>query len=402
MARRRGTAPLDGGVLDQFSNVVDGIYGAALSPNQWPAAVKQIADLHQCPKALLLTPSTSPRDGGFVFPHGLSEADLQLWAAKYVQHDPWVRAAIQKDVYYDGRVFFSEDLLPRKEFEQTIFYKEYLVSIDVRHFCTGIVFDGRTPNYVDTSCSFLRGHRTPAFTALDKKLHSLTVTHLSRALGTMFRLRDAELRLAANIAALNRISAGVLLIGERGNIVFANASALAMLKPGDGVRLRAGNPLQDGIGWITAQRPDDDAKLKQEIAQSVSMHPLQEGHFSQGILITRPSGRRPYLFQLSSLTPQNEFSHGERQAWAIAFITELDALPRLDAGLLARVFEFTPAEAALAQELLSGDALERIGERLAVSENTIKTQLQSIFAKTQTHRQAQLVKLLMGLVSTRA
>ena len=58
-----------------------------------------IVELHKCDKALLNTPSLSSESSGFVFPYGLSESDLQLWAMKYVDHDPWVRAALEKDLF---------------------------------------------------------------------------------------------------------------------------------------------------------------------------------------------------------------------------------------------------------------------------------------------------------------
>ena len=52
--------------------------------------------------------------------------------------------------------------------------------------------------------------------------------------------------------------------------------------------------------------------------------------------------------------------------------------------------------------MLSADSLRAVARRIGVSENTAKPQLRSIFDKTATHRQGQLVKLLMGLASTRA
>ena len=41
-----------------------------------------------------------------------------------------------------------------------------------------------------------------------------------------------------------------------------------------------------------------------------------------------------------------------------------------------------------------------IAARLGVSVNTCKTQLQAAYAKTGTHRQADLLKLLLSLAST--
>ena len=123
------------------------------------------------------------------------------------------------------------------------------------------------------------------------------------------------------------------------------------------------------------------------------------GHFSAGVAVQRPSGRRPYLVQVSALPRENEFSRQEKHASAIAFISDLDASPFLDQELLVRSFGLTKAEAALTQELLSGDGQERIAQRMGISENTVKTQLQSIYNKTDTHRQAQLVKFLLSIAS---
>lgn len=401
MGRTSDALTIDGRLLDRFSGVVGGIYDAAINPEQWPSVVKTIADLHDCPQALLLTPGTAPRDGGFVFPHGISESTLQLWSTKYVHHDPWVRAALEKDLYHDGNVLFSEDLLPRSDLEGTLFYREFLVPLDMYHFATGVVFGAQSTGAVPTNCSLLNRRAAPPFTEINRKLHGLTVTHLSRALGTMFRLRDAELRLASNIAALDRLNAGVVLFGARGNVVFANLAAMEMLRAEDGLRLRAGNPLEDGMGWIGTSRTLHETALQGEIATAIAFEPLSATHFACGVQIKRPSGKRSYLVQLSSLAPNNEFSLRERQALAIGFISDPDATPRLDAKVLTQTFALTVAEAELAQELLCGDPIKEVARRLMVSENTVKTQLHSIFKKTQTDRQAQLVKLLMSLASTR-
>lgn len=404
MQRRPGrgglaAAGMDGKLLDRFSGLVDSIYQAALEPGHWPRAVEKVAELHDAPRALLLTPSTPPNKGGFMFAHGLSAAHMELWANKYVHHDPWVKAGVEKDLYHDGSVFLSEDLLSREELEQTLFYREYLTQVNMGGFCTGVVFNGMKPGFVDTSCSFHRTLDSVPFTEHDKKIHSHTITHLSRALGTMFRLRDAELRLAASMAALDRVSAGVLLFGERGNVVFANSAALAMLGPKDGLGLRAGEPLRDGVGWLVAEGPDEQVRLTRAVQEAIAMQPMVDTHFLSGNAFRRRDGGNPLVLQLSSLAAENEFSRGEREAWAIGFLSELGAAPRLDQATLKQVFGLTAAEGALAQALIGGDSLEQVAEGLGVSLNTVKTQLKSVFAKTDTQRQAQLVKLLMGLAS---
>jgi hypothetical protein len=52
---------------------------------------------------------------------------------------------------------------------------------------------------------------------------------------------------------LDRFAIGVLLFGDRGQVVFANRSTDAALKrKTNGLALRAGNPLTDGLDWLSA------------------------------------------------------------------------------------------------------------------------------------------------------
>ncbi|HZZ94344.1 MAG TPA: helix-turn-helix transcriptional regulator [Usitatibacter sp.] len=385
--------------LEHFSRVVDRIYEAGLRPELWPRAVESIAGLHGCDKALLNTPSLSPASGGFVFPHGLSESTLELWGTKFVEHDPWVRAALEKDLFHEGTVVLGDDLVPQAELTRTVFYREFLSRLDIWHFASGVVFDGASSNVAPVTCSIFNGKNATAFTERTRNTHSLVTRHLSRAVATMFRLRDNEFRLAANAAALDRLNSAVLLLGPRGNVVFANRAALEILEQEDGLRLRHGNPKQDALGWLSAERAECEAALKAEVRSAMVPARASVTHFSCGVQVRRPSGKRPFVVQFSAVSPDADLA-AESRSHAIVFITDPNAVPRLDAILLARHFGLTKAEAKLAQELVSGEPLARIAERLAVRESTARTQLKSIFAKTGTARQAALVRLLIGLAST--
>ena len=63
----------------------------------------------------------------------------------------------------------------------------------------------------------------------------------------------------------------------------------------------------------------------------------------------------------------------------------------------AILFDLSPREIEVAQALLSGHSLESICALLAISRNTVKAHLQSIFRKTGTNRQSELVHLLCNL-----
>jgi DNA-binding CsgD family transcriptional regulator len=78
----------------------------------------------------------------------------------------------------------------------------------------------------------------------------------------------------------------------------------------------------------------------------------------------------------------------------VAVLVDLEARVGLVERDLMSVFNLTPAEARLASRLSTGRSIEEIAAELSTSYETLRKQLKSIFLKTNTHRQAQLVALL--------
>jgi DNA-binding CsgD family transcriptional regulator len=60
----------------------------------------------------------------------------------------------------------------------------------------------------------------------------------------------------------------------------------------------------------------------------------------------------------------------------------------------ARIYQLTPAEMKLCDGLLSGLSLAEIAASRAIAIDTARHQLKTIFAKTGTNRQVELVRLM--------
>ena len=60
---------------------------------------------------------------------------------------------------------------------------------------------------------------------------------------------------------------------------------------------------------------------------------------------------------------------------------------------LRQAFALTMAKARLARRLIAGATLEEIASELDVKITTLWTQLESVFAKTETKRQGELMQL---------
>lgn len=64
---------------------------------------------------------------------------------------------------------------------------------------------------------------------------------------------------------------------------------------------------------------------------------------------------------------------------------------------MAALYRLTPGEAALVKALANGTTIEAFAETRQVSLATVKTQLQSVFAKTNTRRQSDLMRLVYSI-----
>jgi DNA-binding CsgD family transcriptional regulator len=83
---------------------------------------------------------------------------------------------------------------------------------------------------------------------------------------------------------------------------------------------------------------------------------------------------------------------------AVALMIEDRTRPGL--GLVPlRELGLTPAEAGLVAALVGGNSLAQYATRTGRSLGTLRAQLKSVFAKTGTHRQAELVAYAMRIMS---
>jgi DNA-binding CsgD family transcriptional regulator len=82
---------------------------------------------------------------------------------------------------------------------------------------------------------------------------------------------------------------------------------------------------------------------------------------------------------------------------AILVFSDMEKKTKVQPTLLARAFGLSPAEARLASLFATGISPERAADELGLSQSTVRNQLKAIFAKTKTHRQAELVALLRQL-----
>jgi DNA-binding CsgD family transcriptional regulator len=183
--------------------------------------------------------------------------------------------------------------------------------------------------------------------------------------------------------ALDALAEGVLMLDQDGRPMFCNAAARAMA----GHRLFAWR----SDGRLGLPNPRDEHQLQQALRHLGTSPDVQ----SQLLQIHGSHGRLMATLKLCTAPPADGDSDAVR---VLAFIRRLE--PGAPVALVPELREqwgFTLAEAQLAQQLMRGCSLEEAAQRVSVSKNTVRSQLRSLFMKTETHRQAELVRVLLTL-----
>lgn len=385
--------------FDRYDELVGHIYDGATDASRWPGILERLALAMGASRAVLYTYLHGPDDGGFCVTYRLPQQQLAVWAARTRTDDPFVQAGLAGGVLVDGAVWEGCELVPRPQLVESRLYRDIWVPWDIEHICIAIVFDGRDAKKLPTSLSLFRTPRDEAFSAAEVALMRRLVVHLSRALGVMFHLRDAGHALAATRAALDRLSGAVLLLGADKQVIYRNTRAAALLERADLLRLApAGGRGPACELACAAASTGAAAALRRTLDGAVADPARDEGrHFSQAVVLPDAAGRPRAVVHAAALGANGYEGEDGRAARAVVFVYPLDRAAAVAPETLRQLFGLTPAEAAAALALPAGGSLAAIAGRLGISVNTLKSQLKAVYAKTQTQRQVDLLKLLASL-----
>jgi DNA-binding CsgD family transcriptional regulator len=172
-----------------------------------------------------------------------------------------------------------------------------------------------------------------------------------------------------------RMKCGAVLLDPSGSILCLNAAAERCLTQHNG-----------SAGPQIRQEPQQVMRaLRQLLGGSIRLEALPQAPRALR------SSERPLIAYMRTCPGP------EGQVTALLVLLDLDECLEPDANILQEIFGLTKAEARLALRLACGETLEDIAEEHDVSISTARVQLKSIFAKTGTSRQAELVGLLTRL-----
>ncbi len=368
--------------LSRFSELLGAIYQGPLEPVPWKTALELLRTyLRANYVTLMLRPPSPDREGLMVNAAGDAPITRQAEYNKYYYAlDPFIDLP-------PGRVFVADELTGQGKWRETEFYKQFLKPLDILY---ALGADIVTEDGIHCRFRASRPHRERPFSSRDKALCAAMLPHLKRAvvLHSQLNLIDSERRLYAG--TIDRMLVGTVILDETGAVMKSNAVADEMLREGDGLRLVG--------GVLRAENSTDNRELQRLIKRAMA-GPGEGGSpaVAEAISITRKAGRSKLGVVVRSV-PQADWPEGNRNPAVALLIRDPDRRTEASRETVRRLFDLTPAEAALALALADGLTLDEAADRLAIRKNTARAHLRSIFAKIGVSRQTTLVRMLLSSV----
>ena len=362
---------------DRHDEAIAGLYEAALAPERWHAALMQATQQVGADTFHFLTWDRHDATTAFnLYSHEWMAAKVGDYASYYGAIDPrrQLLETLPVGTVLACHRHFSEEAVGRDEF-----YQDFFIPGGMRYITMARLQDDER-RY--TLMGLMREVGNRPFDDAELAGAQRVMTHLGRACRLWSDTQQQRAAAAAGAHAAQASGFALFAVDAAGRIAYANANAERLLAEGGCLVSRGGR--------IGAACSDDDARLRQLV---------REVHASGcGISLALSGLRDPADAVLLNIAPLAPSRAGDLAGALVLITARARRQPmRPSARALTETFGLSSAESAVALALCDGKTPDEHAQASGVSVATVRTQLRAVFEKTQTRRQAETVRLLLGM-----
>lgn len=365
------------------------IYDAALAPEKWPMFLSTFAHTFQSEQALMwahdFSDNTSDVVGGsteLAYIHGIDDFFIHNYAQHFCQCNVWLE---NEHLHQEGTVVNSSELYSDVALRRSEWFGDWLRPQEMFYSFAAVVEKRNRRSFNVTA---LRSKGRGKYSAHEMLQLRTLMPHLQTAFTLHRKLHRAEALAQASAALLDRLPLGIVLLGEKGSMLYANSKAV------DWARTTGLVNLQYGIQGdsLHASHHGDDLLLQDAMRRVVATGmglPLQAGQ------AMRLRGLQHDLHLLVAPLPIEARPFGAAAAGVVFLSNPATSLNKLD-DVLRLTYQLTQAEALLAQGLVNGLSVNEYATQQGLSVHTVRVQLKSITHKMGVRRQSDLVRTILN------
>jgi DNA-binding CsgD family transcriptional regulator/PAS domain-containing protein len=368
---------LDGVSAQALSDTIGAIYDCALDPQQWPDACRKVADLCESTAGGICVHDMRHVQNDQLFVFGYLPEFLEKLGQVYSQ-SPMAVADIVANIGDVSALSMERSALTEGRFAQDVMKPFGLQDI--------IWFPALRTGSRMASLHASRNETAPHYQQREISLFKLLSPHACRALAISDALDIRALRSEMLERTLDGLIAGVFLTTGDGRVVYMNAAAERQIKTGNAIRIVNSQ--------IVPSNPAARAALSKAI-EKAARDDVDKDAREHSLAIPDVDGGSGYI---ATLLP---VERGQRRAVMAPFAASVavftkDAVqvPLLPGEAFARLYKLTGAELRVLLALAQGLGAMEAADMLGIGEPTVRSHLQHMFAKTDTPRQADLLRLL--------
>ena len=281
-----------------------------------------------------------------------------------------------------GQWYQCHEVFAPQRIKRERFYRDFIQKWDYRYFAGVRMGEGGgLATYLGLN---RRAEQGPHDENDMRFLRQLTV-HLTRAAKLFYKTRSFRDHFAPSLGSLQYLPSSLFILDQWQRVLFANAAAETLFLNDQGLTVI------DGVLEVTS------APMRKKFSDEIEK--VIETGVPSALLLRAPAGDRGtglpcYLLRL----PERQDTYQLRGDPAVmVLVPRATPNPPEAVALLRTLYALSRREADLAIAIANGATPQDYARDAGLEISTVRSQLKSVFIKTGTHRQTELVRLLSVL-----
>jgi DNA-binding CsgD family transcriptional regulator len=366
-----------GSVQTQVHEILRLFLKAAADSREWTAVLQHLRQELKATAVALVQCDLATKSGDIVHHVGYEPAYVRQYRERHAARNVWLCAG---EWHSQDQVTVGHEIISVKQLVATDFYRHWLKPQGFLHRLCGVISrEGERIIYLEV----MRSSSQESYDDEQRQWISMLLPHFRKALTS----NDRAWQLVVAQDILNHLPFAVLATDSRCRVLLANQVAYEeLLYSEKGLMLHSQE--------LCASAPSTDHQLKALVSNAATAN--RDDFDAGGALAVRRGGQLAplWLVTVPISRPLRRVVGQERKV-ALVFVSTPERLGKLLETTLKRYYRLTPREQELTAIMIQGYQLKDAASMLHISLNTARTHIRRVYAKTNTERLIDLVRVLL-------